>query len=334
MSISGGPFQLRSALDRGAAPGAGAARALDRPALRRTGAGFASPFAAATRPTRSPSCSSSSSPPSVMPPLLHRLAGQSQAAAVRSSLLYLIAAFGLFLGGDPGPVAALGGRSGGAPPARRDRLRRRRHLHRMAARQPRGGVRPRGRRRHRARSRRRGPPSRAGAGRRTAGSSRPRSPPARSSPSWRSTTSGGRSSGTTSRTAPSSSTPTTCASTSRSPSTSRSWATTASTPASVLAYAEDHRGGSLDSLGMQELRGLGDHRVRRVREIEDEIRAVRDRFTDGALDRVQERHELLPGCHGTGIPFHPHRSRRERHPRLGLLRATAAWRTPRRPRGC
>ena len=36
-------------------------------------------------------------PPSVMPPLLHRLAGQNQAAAVRSSLLYLIAAFGLFL---------------------------------------------------------------------------------------------------------------------------------------------------------------------------------------------------------------------------------------------
>ena len=49
--------------------------------------------------------------------------------------------------------------------------------------------------------------------------------------------------------------------------------------ASVLAYAEDHRGGSLDSLGMQELRGLGDHRVRRVHEMEDEIRAVRDRFT-------------------------------------------------------
>jgi hypothetical protein len=50
--------------------------------------------------------------------------------------------------------------------------------------------------------------------------------------------------------------------------------------ASVLAYAEDRRGGSLDSLGMQELRGLGDHRVRRVRDIEDEIRAVRGRFSD------------------------------------------------------
>ncbi len=49
--------------------------------------------------------------------------------------------------------------------------------------------------------------------------------------------------------------------------------------ASVLAYAEDHRGGSLDSLGMQELRGLGDHRMRRVHEIEDEIRGVRDRFS-------------------------------------------------------
>ncbi len=50
--------------------------------------------------------------------------------------------------------------------------------------------------------------------------------------------------------------------------------------ASVLAYAEDHRGGSLDSLGMQEVRGLGDHRVRRVHEIEDEIRSVRDRFSE------------------------------------------------------
>jgi len=49
--------------------------------------------------------------------------------------------------------------------------------------------------------------------------------------------------------------------------------------ASVLAYAEDRRGGSLDSLGMQEVRGLGDHRIRRVREIEDEIRSVRDRFS-------------------------------------------------------
>src|SRR5579863_7054729 len=36
-------------------------------------------------------------PPSVMPPLLHRLAGQNQAAAIRSSLLYLIAAFGFLL---------------------------------------------------------------------------------------------------------------------------------------------------------------------------------------------------------------------------------------------
>ena len=50
--------------------------------------------------------------------------------------------------------------------------------------------------------------------------------------------------------------------------------------ASVLAYAEDRRGGSLDSLGMQEVRSLGDHRLRRVREIEDEIRSVRDRFSE------------------------------------------------------
>ncbi|HVV53551.1 MAG TPA: hypothetical protein VHO06_28095 [Polyangia bacterium] len=50
--------------------------------------------------------------------------------------------------------------------------------------------------------------------------------------------------------------------------------------ASVMAYAEDRRGGSLDSIGMQELRGLTDHRVRRVRDIEDEIRSVRDRFSE------------------------------------------------------
>jgi hypothetical protein len=50
--------------------------------------------------------------------------------------------------------------------------------------------------------------------------------------------------------------------------------------ASVLAYAEDRRGGSLESLGQIELRGLNDHRVRRVREVEDEIRAVRARFSD------------------------------------------------------
>jgi hypothetical protein len=49
--------------------------------------------------------------------------------------------------------------------------------------------------------------------------------------------------------------------------------------ASVLAYAEERRGGSLDSMGMQEVRSLADHRVRRVRDIEDEIRRVKDRFS-------------------------------------------------------
>jgi hypothetical protein len=55
--------------------------------------------------------------------------------------------------------------------------------------------------------------------------------------------------------------------------------------ASVLAYAEDRRGGSLDSLGMQEVRSLKDHRVRRVRDIEDEIREIRARFSE---ERWQE----------------------------------------------
>ena len=50
--------------------------------------------------------------------------------------------------------------------------------------------------------------------------------------------------------------------------------------ASVLAYAEDRRGGSLDAIGSQEIRSLKDHRLRRVRDIEDEIRQVRNRFSD------------------------------------------------------
>ncbi len=50
--------------------------------------------------------------------------------------------------------------------------------------------------------------------------------------------------------------------------------------ASILAFAEERRGGSLESLAMQEVRGLNDHRVHRVRELTDEIRQVRARFSD------------------------------------------------------
>ncbi|HSS38616.1 MAG TPA: glycosyltransferase family 87 protein, partial [Polyangia bacterium] len=50
--------------------------------------------------------------------------------------------------------------------------------------------------------------------------------------------------------------------------------------ASILAYAEERRGGSLESLGMQEVRGLNDHRVHRVRDLTDDIRQVRARFSD------------------------------------------------------
>ncbi len=50
--------------------------------------------------------------------------------------------------------------------------------------------------------------------------------------------------------------------------------------ASILAYAEERRGGSLESLAMQEVRGLNDHRVHRVRDLYDDIRQVRTRFSD------------------------------------------------------
>ncbi len=50
--------------------------------------------------------------------------------------------------------------------------------------------------------------------------------------------------------------------------------------ASVLAYAEERRGGSLDSMAMQEVRGLDDHRVHRVRDLVDGIHQVRARFSD------------------------------------------------------
>jgi hypothetical protein len=58
--------------------------------------------------------------------------------------------------------------------------------------------------------------------------------------------------------------------------------------ASVLAFAEDRRGGSLDAIGMQEVRSLGDHRVRRVRELKDEIREVRSRFSDARWEEFKK----------------------------------------------
>ena len=51
--------------------------------------------------------------------------------------------------------------------------------------------------------------------------------------------------------------------------------------ASVLAYAEDRRGGSLDSMGMQELRGLGrPPACGACASIKDDILEVRTRFSD------------------------------------------------------
>jgi hypothetical protein len=49
--------------------------------------------------------------------------------------------------------------------------------------------------------------------------------------------------------------------------------------ASVLAYAEDSQGGSLDRLGGMPIRGLRDHRVGLIRDASQDIRAIRTRFT-------------------------------------------------------
>jgi hypothetical protein len=50
--------------------------------------------------------------------------------------------------------------------------------------------------------------------------------------------------------------------------------------ASVQAYAEDQRGGSLEAIARTEVRGLTDHRVRRVADLGKEIQEVRRRFSD------------------------------------------------------
>ena len=49
--------------------------------------------------------------------------------------------------------------------------------------------------------------------------------------------------------------------------------------ASVLAYSEDELGGSLDPIGRTEVRSLRDHKVRLVSEIAGEVRGIRQRFT-------------------------------------------------------
>jgi hypothetical protein len=50
--------------------------------------------------------------------------------------------------------------------------------------------------------------------------------------------------------------------------------------ASVLAYAEDQKNGSLEAISHVEVRGLSDHKVRRVGDLTEQIKAVRQRFTD------------------------------------------------------
>jgi hypothetical protein len=50
--------------------------------------------------------------------------------------------------------------------------------------------------------------------------------------------------------------------------------------ASVLAFAEDERGGSIDSIGATQVRDLRDFRLRPAIELKSEIAAVRQRFSD------------------------------------------------------
>jgi hypothetical protein len=50
--------------------------------------------------------------------------------------------------------------------------------------------------------------------------------------------------------------------------------------ACALAFAEDERGGSIESIGTTEVRDLRDFRIRRLNELRAEIAAVRQRFSD------------------------------------------------------
>ncbi|MFZ5890984.1 MAG: hypothetical protein ACOY0T_08030 [Myxococcota bacterium] len=49
--------------------------------------------------------------------------------------------------------------------------------------------------------------------------------------------------------------------------------------ASVMAYAEDQRNGSLESMSHVEVRGLSDHKVRRVGDITQQVQDIKKRFT-------------------------------------------------------
>jgi hypothetical protein len=68
--------------------------------------------------------------------------------------------------------------------------------------------------------------------------------------------------------------------------------------ASVLAYAEDQRDGSLASLAPQEVRSLLDHRMRHVGELTEDIQTIRRRFSDERWAELKKDLRYFEGVMG------------------------------------
>ena len=73
--------------------------------------------------------------------------------------------------------------------------------------------------------------------------------------------------------------------------------------ASVAAYVDDVPGANLDSLGHYEIRDLNTHYMVRVRDIHDEINAIRDRFTPERWQSFVEDMRYFRETMGTGDYF-------------------------------
>ncbi|HET9954769.1 MAG TPA: hypothetical protein VFQ61_09695 [Polyangiaceae bacterium] len=59
-------------------------------------------------------------------------------------------------------------------------------------------------------------------------------------------------------------------------------------PASVLTYAEDVYGGSLEPMARVEVRSLKDHKARRVADVKDEMLAIKQRFTPERWEALRQ----------------------------------------------
>jgi hypothetical protein len=70
--------------------------------------------------------------------------------------------------------------------------------------------------------------------------------------------------------------------------------------ASVLAYAEDERGGGLEALAQVEIRDLRDYRLRRVGELGADIREVRARFSDARWAEFKRDMSFFRAAMGPG----------------------------------